>query len=336
MNVLRKLLLPIVPFYYVITWVRNKLYDIGVFTTVSYDFPVIAVGNLSVGGTGKSPMVEYLVGLLKDSFQVATLSRGYKRKTSGFQLVTVNATAEEVGDEPLQFKTKFEEVLVAVDADRRNGISSLRKMDPRPELILLDDAYQHRKVNAGFYILLTAYYDLYLDDIVLPTGNLREPISGVNRANMIVVTKCPKVLTIDEQQIIERRMRLRPDQQLFFATIAYQHSIVSGEKSVLLEELKDTSFTLVTGIANPAPLVAHYERMGLKFVHKKFPDHHNFTDKEIAALKQETLLVTTEKDYMRLKGSFEKGQLWYQPIQMELLGNKEHFEKEIINYAKKK
>ena len=178
MKFIRIILFPIVPIYYLVTWLRNKLYDTGIKSSKSYDFPVICVGNLSTGGTGKTPMIEYLIRLLKDEKSLATLSRGYKRKTEGFVLADENANANTIGDEPFQFYTKFNAIAVAVDSDRQNGIAQLRKLKIQPEVILLDDAYQHRKVKAGFNILLTAYNNLYYKDMVLPTGNLREPRSG--------------------------------------------------------------------------------------------------------------------------------------------------------------
>lgn len=333
MNLLRKILFPIVPMYYVVIWLRNKLYDFGLKKSKSYDFPVIAVGNLSVGGTGKSPMVEYLIRLLKDKKRLATLSRGYKRETNGFQLVHKDSTAKEVGDEPLQFKTKFANVVVAVDADRRNGISNLKNQNPSPEVILLDDAYQHRKVKAGFYILLTPYYELYCDDIVLPTGNLREPRRGADRAAMIVVTKCPNNLSEGEQERIGKRLAVKSTQQLFFATIDYKNEIISasGKRSVAV--LKETPFVLVTGIANPKSLVDYYELLGLHFTHINYPDHHNFTEKEINELRKHNLIITTEKDYVRLASHFSSDILWYQPIAMRFLNNQQVFDTSIVDFV---
>ncbi|WP_378177519.1 tetraacyldisaccharide 4'-kinase [Aquimarina sp. SS2-1] len=335
MDLLRKILLPIVPFYYLVTWLRNRLYDLGIKKSVSYDLPVIAVGNLSVGGTGKSPMVEYLIRLLKDRAKLATLSRGYKRDTKGFQLVEISSTAREVGDEPLQFKTKFTNITVAVDADRRNGISNLTQLNPKPEIILLDDAYQHRKIKAGLYILLTAYYDLYCDDIVLPTGNLREPRKGADRADIIVVTKCPNDLGVSAQKTITKKLKIKPTQTILFATIDYGGDIISmsGKRSV--ESLKNTSFTLVTGIANPQPLLDYYRSLKLDFIHINYPDHHNFTNTEIEQLQKQNCILTTEKDYVRLVSYFSEEVLWYQPIEMKFIADAEVFDNKILNFIKK-
>ncbi|MHA7058386.1 tetraacyldisaccharide 4'-kinase [Aquimarina sp. M1] len=335
MNLLRKILLPIVPIYYFVTWFRNILFDVGIKKSVSYNFPVIAVGNLSVGGTGKSPMIEYLIRLLKDNVALATLSRGYKRNTKGFQLVKMDSTAKAVGDEPLQFKTKFTNVTVAVDADRRNGISILIELNPKPEVILLDDAYQHRKVKAGFYVLLTPYYDLYCDDIMLPTGNLREPRKGADRADIIVVTKCPNNIRDEVRQSITKKLKIKPGQILLFATIDYGDDVISVSGKRSIRSLKNTPFTLVTGIANPQPLVDYYRSLGFDFTHVRYPDHHNFTDNEIDELKKHRCILTTEKDYVRLVSNFSEDVLWYQPIEMKFIDNQEVFDNTILQYIKK-
>ncbi len=334
MNLLRKILLPVVPVYYFVTWLRNKLYDWRIKKSAVYDFPIIAVGNLSVGGTGKSPMVEYLIRLLKNEIILATLSRGYKRETKGFQLVTSSSTAREVGDEPLQFRTKFSDIIVGVDEDRRNGISNLRAISPRPEVIILDDAYQHRKVKAGFYILLTAYYDLYCNDIVLPTGNLREPRKGANRADVIVVTKCPKDISNKEKEEISRKLNVKPEQSIYFAIIAYGNEIIGASGAKSIDSIRNTSFTLVTGIANPKPLLEYYSSLGLQFDHINFPDHHNFSNHEIQELKNK-LIITTEKDYVRLSSDLSGDNLWYQPIEMKFVENSNSFNDKIITYIKK-
>ncbi len=334
MNVLRKILFPIVPIYYLVTWLRNKLYDWGIKKSRSYNFPVIAVGNLSVGGTGKSPMVEYLIRLLKDEVLLATLSRGYKRETKGFYLVKSSSTAKEVGDEPLQFKTKFNDVLVAVDADRRNGIANLRALDPKPEVVVLDDAYQHRKVKAGFYIMLTSYDNLYCSDIVLPTGNLREPRSGANRANSIVVTKCPKEISQKEMEEVAEKLKVSSQQSLFFATIEYGGEILNAVEKKPVNWLQDKTFALVTGIANPKPLLDHYSALGLRYRHINFPDHHNFTVKELKSLGDQEIIVTTEKDYMRLASHFSEQKLWYQPIVTKFIKDEEMFKGQLLDFVK--
>jgi len=311
-KLLRKILLPIVPIYYLVTWFRNKMYDFGIKKSVSYDLPVICVGNLSAGGTGKTPMIEYLINLLKNDYKVATLSRGYKRKTEGFQLANKNSSAESIGDEPFQFYSKFQnEILVTVDADRRNGIQNL--LQEKPEVILLDDAFQHRKVKAGFNILLTTYASPYFKDIVLPTGNLREPRSSAKRANIIVVTKCPKTLSNIEKDDIIKRINPERHQHVFFSSIAYSGSLFSAEETKAIDKLEP--FTLVTGIANAKLLVDFLKSKNQNFEHLNFKDHHDFTEEDITTLEKKELIVTTEKDFMRLKQYKSlKSKLFYLPI----------------------
>ena len=304
----------------------------GLKSSKSYDFPVIAVGNLSVGGTGKSPMIEYLIGVLKDNWSVATLSRGYKRKTKGFLVVSNDSSADEVGDEPLQFKRKFKNVAVGVDANRRNGIEQLMKLIPKPEVVLLDDAYQHRKVKAGFYILLTAYYDLYSEDIMLPTGGLREPKAGAKRANCIVVTKCPPSLTDSEKQTIINTLEVQSNQNVYFSSISYSNELLGASGAITLKALKAQRFTLVTGIANPKPLLEYYHSLGLHFDHVSFPDHHQFTNDDLKKLNQLDCIVTTEKDYVRLVSKPLDTSLWYQPIKVSFLGGKEKFDRNINEF----
>ncbi len=324
MQYLRKLLFPFSLLYGFITGLRNKLYDWQIKKSVAYDFPVICVGNLSTGGTGKSPMVEYLIRLFGKHHQIAVLSRGYKRSTKGFYLLQGTESAEEVGDEPLQFKTKYPEAQVAVHENRQLGIEALRKLKPQPKLILLDDAYQHRKVKAGFNILLTTYQNLYINDLLLPAGNLREPKSGAKRADLVVVTKCPLSLSKAQQEKIKKKLRLQPKQEVFFAGIAYNDLITNGMQEIPLSLFAD-NFTLVTGIANPKPLVQFLKEQDLVFEHLNYPDHHNFTEKEITELQKRGIILTTEKDYMRLKKDIPQENLFYLPIKTQFLDKEEVF-----------
>lgn len=334
MRILRNLLLPFALLYGGITWTRNMLYNSRILKSTSYDLPVICVGNLNVGGTGKSPMIEYLLNLLNRRAVVASLSRGYKRSSKGFQLLSGSETAREVGDEPLQFKRKFENVLVAVDADRRNGIQKLIRKGA--EVILLDDAFQHRKVKAGFNILLTAYGDLYVNDFMLPTGNLREPTVGAERAELVVVTKCPPNLTQKEQDRIQSRLRLQNYQKLFFTYISYAEKALNDSAEIPVEELRNQKFSLVTGIANPKPLLDHLEKLQLDFTHFQFPDHHNFSPSELEKLQKEELLLTTEKDYVRLKNHLPQEKLFYLPIKVDFLKGKRNFDTAILKYINEK
>ncbi len=314
----RKLFFPFVPVYYAVTWLRNKLYDLGFKKSVSFDFPVICVGNLSVGGTGKTPMIEYLIELLKNNYSVATLSRGYKRKTKGFQLADLNATSETIGDEPFQFYSKFKnDIQVAVDSNRVNGVNKLKSLKRSPEIILLDDAFQHRKVKAGFNILLTTYDSLFIDDFVLPAGNLRESRNGYKRAHIIVITKCPKDLGETEKNTIVKRINPLDCQRVFFSNIEYSSFVKSDENKKSLVELDE--FTLVTGIANAQPLVDFLTSKQLKFEHLNFKDHYDFSSGDIDELSRKDFIITTEKDFMRLQSfSSLKEKLFYLPITVNI------------------
>tara|TARA_Y100000780_G_C13653348_1_gene405541 strand:+ start:90 stop:1067 length:978 start_codon:yes stop_codon:yes gene_type:complete len=310
-------LFPVVPIYYLITWLRNWLYDKGIKSSKSYDIPVICVGNLSTGGTGKTPMIEYLIRLLKDKKSVATLSRGYKRITEGYEIADQGATADTIGDEPYQFYRKFKDIKVAVDGNRQNGIAQLLKLEDKPEVILLDDAYQHRKVKAGFNILLTAYYNLYSNDMVLPTGNLREPRSGAKRADIIVVTKCTEVISESEKAKISIDLKVKPHQRLTFSSINYADKVISTHSEMALKSLP--KFTLVTGIANAKPLVDFLKNKGLKFNHLEFPDHYSFRVNDIEELAKKELIITTEKDFVRLADNESlESKLFYLPIEITL------------------
>lgn len=319
MKLLRYLLFPIVPFYYLVTWMRNRLYDLGIKKSTTYDFPVICVGNLSVGGTGKTPMIEYLIRILKQEYSVATLSRGYKRSTDGFVIADETASASSIGDEPFQFYKKFKDIIVCVDADRRNGISNLMQLEHPPQLVLLDDAFQHRKVKANFNILLTPYSELYVNDMLLPTGNLREPRSGAKRADLIVVTKSPESISEHEKNRVIKSLKPENNQSVFFSWIAYSNLIKNTSEEKHLNDLSDRNFTLVTGIANSKPLVDYLKSKNLNFEHLNFGDHHAFTSKEIDDLKSKKLILTTEKDFMRLTPYFKDNQsIFYLPIELKI------------------
>ncbi|GAB4155612.1 MAG: tetraacyldisaccharide 4'-kinase [Winogradskyella sp.] len=321
---------PVVPFYYVVTWLRNWLYEKGIKSSKSYDVPIICVGNLSTGGTGKTPMVEYLIRLLKDKTSIATLSRGYKRITEGYILADGAATADTIGDEPYQFFRKFDNLLVAVDGNRQNGIEQLLSLEQKPDVILLDDAYQHRKVKADLNVLLTSYYNLYSRDIVLPTGNLREPRSGAKRANIVIVTKCPKTISETEKAKITTELKLRPNQNLFFSSIDYAKKVVTKTKEVELESL--SNFTLVTGIANAKPLVDFLKSKGLKFEHLEYPDHYSFRQNDIELLSKKKCILTTEKDYVRLSDyDILEPNLYYLPITVTI-DKKDDFDNTVLQF----
>jgi tetraacyldisaccharide 4'-kinase len=327
MKLLRKLLFPFSIIYGGITALRNLLYNKGWLKSKAYNFPVICVGNLSTGGTGKTPMIEFLVSFLKENHKIAVLSRGYKRKTKGYREVLMDSKVEEVGDEPLQFKKKFPKITVAVCEDRQTGIEKLQHL---ANVVLLDDAFQHRKVKASLNILLTPFNDLYSNDCILPVGNLREPRFGANRANLIIVTKCPENIEKSEIEAIKQKLNPKPNQQVYFSKIDYSSEIINNTVSKSINYLKDKNFLLVTGIANPKPLVAFLKNSGLHFEEKVFPDHHNFTASEIEQLKTFKLILTTEKDFMRLQQLASTTEIYYLPIQTVLMNDEaSNFKKRI-------
>ena len=311
-------LLPFSFLYGGILRLRNQLFDKKIFRSAKFDLPVICIGNLSVGGTGKSPMVEYIVSVLHQKYKVATLSRGYKRKTKGFFIAGENTKTSDIGDEPMQFYRKFPDITVAVDEDRVMGIPKILNDRPETEIIILDDAFQHRKVKAGFHILLTSYDDLYTEDILLPTGNLREPRQGAKRADIIVVTKCPENISEEKKKEIKLKINALEHQEVFFGRITYSESVRNNKDHIDLVTLKNKSFTLVTGIANPKPLVSYLTALGLQFEHLKFTDHHDFSASERDILKHKKLIITTEKDMMRLLPHFSESEfIYYLPIAMK-------------------
>ncbi|MFT4698238.1 MAG: tetraacyldisaccharide 4'-kinase [Flavobacteriaceae bacterium] len=322
MKILRKILFPFSILYGWITAIRNIMYDKGWKESRSYNIPIICVGNLSTGGTGKSPMIEFLIDFLQKEYQVAVLSRGYKRKTKGYKEVLFSSTAEEVGDEPLQFKQNFPNCTVAVCADRRTGIEKLQR---NAEVILLDDAFQHRRVNPSTNILLTTFDDLYINDYMLPTGNLREYKKGANRADFIVVTKCPEKVAYSKLQEIQFNLKLKPHQRIYFSKIGYDESIYGVTETNPISFLKDKFFTLVTGIANPQPLIDFLNKNSFQYEHKKYADHHHFTKEDINELKEKELILTTEKDFVRLQPKLKKFAIYYLPITTVLLNEQEEF-----------
>lgn len=336
MRILRKLLFPFSLIYLLITAVRNFLYNKGIFKSYVAPIPVIAIGNLSTGGTGKTPQTEYLIRLLSGNYKIATLSRGYKRKSKGFVLGDDSSNADVLGDEPFQFYQKFPAINVAVDADRKNGIEQLLALSPKPEIILLDDAYQHRRVKAGFYILLTSYGDLYLDDLILPAGNLRESRSGAHRADIIIVTKCPIDLSAEQMRDITKRLKLIKSQKAYFTCIEYDNTVYSVDGHCGVKEIKATAKVLVAGIAKPKPFFDYLQQPGDEIL--SFPDHHDFSEKEMADLNKRSkdkIIVTTEKDYMRLNGKLPADRLFYLPIKSRFLSDGADFDKTILDYVGK-
>jgi tetraacyldisaccharide 4'-kinase len=327
---------------------RNKLFDWGIFPSKSYPFPVISVGNLSVGGTGKSPHVEYLVRLLQKDFVIATLSRGYKRKTSGFLLAGDNPKVEDLGDEPCQFARKFPEIKVAVDEKRANGINTLSKKFPELDVVILDDAFQHRHVKPGLSILLTDFHKLYSNDYPLPTGKLREFRCGAHRTDIIVVTKTSNVLSPITQRNVEASLRIRPHQKIYFSYIKHGKFKALPGLDISLPTSRFSMILMLTGIANTYPLEMHLMKYCERLEKLTFPDHHQYTSKDIEKIietfdsffPKNKIIVTTEKDAMRLnKPEFLKllkhFPVFYVPIEIAFHkeGRKE-FNKQILDYVK--
>ncbi len=317
------------------------MYDTNVLKSTSFDIPTIVVGNLTVGGTGKSPQIEYLIRLLQNTYKIAVLSRGYKRQSKGFVLADSNVTARTIGDEPMQFYKKFKNCMIAVDADRVNGINQLKALKNPPDIILLDDAYQHRKVVGGFNILLTSYANLYVDDIMLPTGDLREKVSGASRAQLIIVTKCPENLTESAQYKIADRLQPEIHQTVFFTKITYANAII-GAKKIQIDALYEYEVLLVTGIAKTAPLCEFLDSKKVNYQHLKYADHHEFSEKDLSRIEttfssidtSKKLILTTEKDYVRTFDSSNKD-VYYLPIETTFLEHQNDFNTLIKNYIER-
>lgn len=360
MKYLRRLLLPFSLIYGLVVIIRNWCYDSGLFKSRRFGKPVICVGNLDVGGAGKTPMVEYLIRLLKDNYRPATLSRGYGRTTTGFivagvqsvrsvqSVQSVQRTASAIGDEPAQFHYKFPDIAVAVCEKRAEGIT---KLLPDHDVILLDDAFQHRAVSAGLNILLFDYNRVDEPHLLLPAGNLREPFSGRWRAQVMVVTKCPVHLTAEEQQRVADKIAPLPYQQLFFTSIAYRGLQDMAGREAEIQIDRETTVFLLTGIASSGPLVQYLSAICGEIVHHKYPDHHRFTPKNITKLaddyracaSQKKIIVTTEKDARRLEETWlnlawpdnEKIAVYVIPIAVDFLNdNGGRFDQLIIDYVR--
>jgi tetraacyldisaccharide 4'-kinase len=346
MKLLRLLLFPISILYGLGVILRNLAYDFGIFKSCKFQLPVISVGNLSVGGSGKSPMTEYLVRLLKDKYKIATLSRGYGRKTSGFRTVDTDSSSFDSGDEPLQFKRKFADVTVAVCENRVKGIQQLER---NHELIIMDDAFQHRAVKPGLSILLFEYSTLLQNQWLLPSGNLREPLWAINRADILVVSKCPEKMSREQQDALANRFKTK---RVFFSFLKYGHlksfNEVNPDRS-LNSINQNSKVILLTGIANAIPLFATLSSYGSELIHHQYPDHHQFSEKNIAklvsafnALKgDDNLIITTEKDAQRLRTSdistkIKDSAVYYLPVEAEFLEpERTKFNNLIEEYASK-
>lgn len=328
---------------------RNRLYDFGIKEVYKHGSATIGIGNLALGGTGKTPMTEYLIQLLHPTYKLAVLSRGYGRSTKGFRLASSNDTALTIGDEPSQIHQKFEHVSVAVSESRTKGLQSLSKLIPKHQVVLLDDVFQHRAVKPGLNILLTTYSNPYFKDYVLPMGRLREARRGAIRADVIVVTKCPQQLSENEVNSFKQNLKLEKHQQVYFSKQMYRSLIRSNDYSKHpIDHLFGKKVVLITGLASAISLVSFVKQKADLLKHFEFGDHHNFTSKELTEIlglitqldPEKTLVLTTEKDAERLRvlPEFEKFadlSSYVIPLEITFHNNEEfEFQNLILNYVK--
>ncbi|GAB6012700.1 tetraacyldisaccharide 4'-kinase [Viscerimonas tarda] len=354
---INKFLLPLSWLYGLVVLIRNKFFDWGFLTEKRYDVHIISVGNLTVGGTGKTPHIESLIQLLQNDFKLATLSRGYKRKTKGFVLATPNSTYEDIGDEPLQMKHKFPDITVAVDENRRRGIENLLAMKDKPDIILLDDAFQHRYVKPSFSILLSDFNRPIYQDKLLPAGRLREPLRNMERANMIIVTKAPTDMKPIDMRIIIHEFNTYPYQILLFTTIEYGDLIslfnkedLFSKKELPLVNLIHKKVLLITGVASPKAILDELGKYTDSIKLLAYPDHHSFTADDIQDIEKayheigddKAITIVTEKDAVRLIGRKDlseslKNSMYYLPIKMAFISKEEEtvFNKKINRHVRK-
>ena len=345
---MKRLLLPISFLYSIVLFLRHKLYDWKILKSKSYNIPNICVGNLNLGGTGKTPHIEYLTNLLSENYKIAILSRGYGRDTKGFILADESHTHHDIGDEPLQYFKKFKDIKVAVDENRCEGMERLLQEENSPQVVLLDEAYQHRKIKPGLSILLTDYYDLYSNNNLVPAGNLRDIKKAAQRADIIVATKSPNVITPYYRRDVENSLKPLPHQKIFYSYIEYldfkPFSKISYET-----DIKETKTALILcGIANTYSLEDYLKKKYNTISKIKFNDHHSFTEKDIdmiierydSMIGKSKVIITTEKDAMRLINSsfvsrFDDIPVFVLPIRIKF--HKEEcnsFNDEILNYVK--
>lgn len=306
--IIKVLLLPFSLLYGLVVMLRNYLYDKDILSSSNFSLPVIAIGNLSVGGSGKTPHIEYLVRLLKDHINVGTLSRGYKRKTTGYVRVQTNHQPSQTGDEPLQFKRKFPTIDVAVSESRDIGIISMVRDNPTIQTVLLDDAFQHRAVKPGLNILLTEYSHPFFNDFLLPSGRLREARSGYKRADVIIVTKCPEELSVEDRTAFIKKINPTLNQQVFFSRYKYVNPYYLFNPKYTFQLNKNFQVLLLSAIANTDYLMQFLEPSVNEIIQMEFPDHYQFTPNDIGNMKtyfdrmhlKTKVIITTEKDAMRL------------------------------------
>jgi tetraacyldisaccharide 4'-kinase len=351
----RILLYPISVIYGLITSLRNFLYNTGILSSVEFRIPLICVGNITVGGTGKTPHTEYLADLLRREFKVAVLSRGYKRTSSGFRIVLPESHVAETGDEPLQISIKYPDVFVAVDRKRVKGVKKIMELQPDTEVIILDDAYQHRRITPGFSILLSDFERPIIRDHMLPYGNLRESISNMRRADIILITKSPLDISPIQRRLIVKETDKAPYQNLYFTSIKYNPPAPLFNENQSAASLPDPSklhgagIVLVTGIANPQPLCDYLQKTAGELTHLHYPDHYRFREKDLNAIynafdhlkSRLRYVITTEKDSVRLREFTNiaepvKSAIYYIPVGIHFLNDDSNeFDNLIIEYVRK-
>ena len=331
------LLYPLSLIYELYTSFRNFLFDLGIIDSIEYKIPTIGIGNLSTGGTGKSIVVDYIIGKFKNKNKITTLSRGYNRNSKGFIQASNMSTAYEIGDEPFQFYSKYPEINVVVCEDRRKGMNIILKNLPDTDLCIWDDVFQHRFVKPGLMILTTTFQYPFYKDEILPVGNLRENISSAKRADLIVVTKCPDNLSQKDKISFLESLNPNDNQKVFFSSLTYMQKIKSDSEEVDIDVLEDVDFILVTGIADSSYLVNFLKNKALKFKHLKYSDHYNFNKSsidKITGLSLNKIILTTEKDFGRLRPKINNRDIYYIEVglkfPMEI--NEYNFDKNIEDY----
>lgn len=354
--ILKSLLFPFSLLYGMIVSVRNLLFDFNILPITEFKIPIISVGNITVGGTGKTPHIEYLITLLKDDYKIATLSRGYKRKSKGYLLADETSTSYQIGDEPMQIKRKFPDILVSVDKKRVNGVKNLLKSEHGNNLdaVLLDDAFQHRSIKAGLSVLLIDYNRPITRDYIMPYGRLRESANEKDRANIIIVSKSPENMTPIDRRIIVKELDLLPFQSLYFTSLDYgnlEPVFKDDAINIINDEWAKENFSilLVTGIANPKPLKEYLETFSDNVEEVQFPDHYSFATKDLEMIQskfeklegENKIMVTTEKDATRfydmdINQESIKKHLFFIPLRIKFLNDdKSKFDVKIMNYVRK-
>ena len=333
MNRIRLIFFPFAILYTLITSLRNGLFNLKFYKSKKFEIPLIGVGNLNTGGTGKTPMVEFIFKLFSNEFKMALLSRGFKRSTKGYVKANEDSNSSDIGDEPFQIFSKFKKIDVAVDENRVRGVRNLLNENQKLQSIILDDCFQHRSVSLKLNILLTTYKSPYYRDFVLPVGNLRELGSGYKRADVIIVTKCPKDLLAEEMKMIRKDVSLKSHQVLFFTSIKYNKFLL-GESEININDLNGSKVLLVTGIANDKEIVNYLRNKNIQFDKVSFSDHYKYSLKDIQKIEldfSDRIIITTEKDYQKIKLIDKKNKWYYLQMETYFLNNEDLFKKIIID-----